>query len=291
MIGDHGIGGDDHRRPLLVGPGQDEPGADGGCEPFAQVEETALAVYVGMGDQRQLVLVTSQIPRHFRDQPRPPGKQRLRSPGGREHHQPPPAGAERGPVPVAVGQGRQHPVERRIADHSGTTGGRRALGVEPRHLGGVRERVQTGEQPTVPLQIRPVEPGRRIARTLSADRLVEPGPVRQQHARSATQQMKVILGSAGEDQVMRTGDGLGPGDPPGAGTLDGGEGIDPEVGPGHEGETPYDSGVPGEDGQYVEQPMQGGGRPHRERHGRLPPYALPAFGCPLPAARCPLGER
>ncbi|MEU6994196.1 hypothetical protein ABZ953_26530 [Streptomyces sp. NPDC046465] len=122
--------------------------------------------------------------------------------------------------------------------------------------------------------------------------------MRQQDAWSA-ELGEAALGAGGQDQIVGVGEGLGPGDGAPACPFDGREGVGVEGGAGDEGEAASDAVVAREDGEDVEEPVQGGGRPGGEEDallgaggGAAPCGADRRDGtrCPLPAARCPLRE-
>ncbi|MFF1374622.1 hypothetical protein [Streptomyces sp. NPDC058308] len=92
--------------------------------------------------------------------------------------------------------------------------------------------------------------------------------MRQQDAWSA-QVGEAALGAGRQDQIVGAGEGLGPGDGAAARPLDGREGVVAEVGAGYESEAAADAVVAREDGEDVQEPVQGGRRPGGEEDALL----------------------
>ncbi len=288
VVGDHGIGRDQDRGPLLERRRQDHAGIERGIEKLREVEGTEAAVLVGVQDQRHLVCVMRQVGGEFGRQRRPPPEQGLRPPGGGQHDQLPRTGAQHAAVAFTEGTRGEYPFQRGVADDRGAGRGPRAERGQAVDLAGVGKRVQRHQGfAAVPEEIPRVETGGRTARPFPLQRLAEAGTVRQEDARPA-QQPQIALGAGGDDQVVPPSAGLVPGERPGAGPFHGGQCVDAEVRAGNEREVPRDALVTGEHGQHVEEPVQCRRRPRGKQHrpavARRP---SPVARRPSPVARRP----
>jgi len=287
VVGDQCVCGDQDRGPLLVWSGEDHPRVERRSQHLGQLERPEPTVLVGMHHQGQLVLVVGQMSGEPGRQVRALPQDGLVSPGRDEREQCAGAGLERCPVSITQRARGEGAVQSGVTDHLRPAGSTCVAGGEPGQLARVGEGVQGYGSIAVSQEQRRVESGRGVG-ALCRDRLVVSGAVRQQHVPTA-EQGKVALRARREHQVVGGRAGFVPRNRPAADGLDGGEGVDPEIGAGHQCEQTSDPVIAGEGGHDIEQAVQGHRRPRGKQHSPSPVARRPSPVArrPSPVARRP----
>ncbi|MFF9348746.1 hypothetical protein [Streptomyces sp. NPDC014734] len=202
VAGDQGVGGYQDGCPLLVRAREHQTGVEGRSQAFGQLVTAEQTPFVGVHDERQLVLVVGELGGQLHGQFGAPPQQGFRSPRRGEDEQRARPGAQRRAVAVAEGQRGEDAFEGGIADDLGARGGVRAGGGEPGDPGAVGQRVQCGLRVAVGRQqVLGVQSGGGVGRTLARNRLVESRSVRQQHV-CAAEQAQFALRARHENEIV-----------------------------------------------------------------------------------------